>query len=89
MINNKTDIENIEVGDRVIYVPSHANGDVNHPDCEYGIVKSWNDSFVFVNYVTNGIPQLTAQATRPEDLYLDGKADLLINVLDIFNKLNK
>ncbi len=25
-------------GDRVIYVPNHANGDRNHPDCEHGVI---------------------------------------------------
>lgn len=29
-------------GDRVIYIPSHAHGDRNHPDCERGTVSSLN-----------------------------------------------
>lgn len=77
----------IEVGDRVIYVPTHANGDINHPDVEYGTVKSWNKKFIFVNYVRNGIPQMTAQATSPKDLYLEGKGPGEISILEIFNKL--
>ena len=79
--------EYIEAGDRVIYVPSHAEGNINHPDAEYGIVKRWNDKFIFVNYVKNGIPQMTAQATRPEDLYLEGKGPGEPSVLEIFNKI--
>lgn len=26
--------------ERVIYVPTHAEGDINHPDCEHGAVSS-------------------------------------------------
>jgi len=78
----------LEMGDRVIYVPTHAEGNINHKDCEYGIIKSWNDKFIFVNYVRNGIPQMTAQSTRPEDLYLDGKGPGEQNVLEIFEALN-
>lgn len=30
-------------GDKVIYVPVYANGDVNHPNCERGVVSSVSD----------------------------------------------
>ncbi len=60
--------------DRVIYVPVHADGNLNHKDCEYGLVKSVNDTFVFVLYVKNGIPQMVANATRPEKLILDARS---------------
>lgn len=78
----------IDVGDRVIYIPTHAEGNINHPDCEYGTISSWNDTYIFVKYVKNGIPQMTAQATDPRDLYLDGKGDGFQNILEIFNKIN-
>lgn len=79
----------IEPGDRVIYVPTHANGDINHPDCEYGIVSSWNNRGIFVKYVRNGIPQMTAELTDPNDLYLEGRGRVTISVLKIFEKLIK
>ena len=85
----KLNQEIIESGDRVIYVPTHAEGNINHPDCEYGIVKSWNKRGIFVNYVRNGIPQMTAELTDPRDLYLEGKGEGTISVLEIFNKLNE
>jgi len=88
-LDRKRNKEVIEIGDRVIYVPTHANGDINHPDCEYGIVKSWNKKAIFVNYVRNGIPQMTAEATNPRDLYLEGKGEGEISVLEIFKNLNK
>ena len=30
---------NFKKGDRVIYIPHHAKGDKNHPDCQHGVVK--------------------------------------------------
>lgn len=37
-------------GTRVIYVPGHAHGDPDHPDCERGTVSSVNERFVFVKF---------------------------------------
>jgi hypothetical protein len=51
-------------GLRVRYVPHHAHGDKNHPDCEDGIVSSCNAKYVFVRY--GG--RLSGIATDPEDL---------------------
>ena len=48
---------------KVTYIPSHAEGDARHEDCEGGTISSWNDTYVFVNYGTG-----TNAATRPEDL---------------------
>lgn len=38
------------IGDRVAYIPYHANGDINHPDVEYGIVTGMNKEYVFVRF---------------------------------------
>lgn len=27
-------------GDQIVYIPNHANGDVLHPDCEFGFVMN-------------------------------------------------
>lgn len=37
-------------GQLVRFVPSHADGDINHPDCENGRVTSTNDKYVFVRF---------------------------------------
>lgn len=78
------------MGDSVIYVPNHAfvNGKptFNHKDCEYGIIKSANDTFVFVNYVRQGIVQSTAQATDPRNLFLLS-GESIIDVLEVFKNL--
>lgn len=35
-------IDKLERGIQVVYVPSHANGSINHPDSERGFVTSTN-----------------------------------------------
>ena len=41
----------IQQGSRVIYIPHHAHGDINHPDCEHGKVSSINEAgTVFVRF---------------------------------------
>ncbi len=52
----------------VIYVPTHAKGDMFHKDVELGIIKSLNDKSAFVNYYLRGILQETAQSTTLTDL---------------------
>jgi hypothetical protein len=56
-------------GDRVRYMPLHANTDPNHPDCDLGIVKRSNEKYVFVLYGHSK----TAKATAPEYLQHIGK----------------
>jgi hypothetical protein len=53
-------------GDWVVYVPTHANGDSDHPDCERGTVTSIGETsgLVFVRYGA----ELHAKATGPADL---------------------
>jgi len=60
--------QDFKEGDAVVYIPGHAHGDRNHPDCERGIVSSQNGVNVFVRYYERGILQHTAQATDPDDL---------------------
>ena len=61
-------------GDKVLYIPNHANGDATHPDCMKGVVSSVNEKFVFVKYdnlmctMTTGDEPYTAQATKRENL---------------------
>lgn len=41
-------------GDQVIYIPWHAKGDDDHPDCQYGFVTSDpGEDTVFVRYFSN------------------------------------
>ena len=75
-------------GVRVIYVPTHVNGDINHKDCECGVVSSVNDRFVFVKfdpkclrvrYIT-GDEDITAQSCRPDDLIREDEAVFINNI---------
>lgn len=57
---------------RVAYVPTHANGDMNHKDVERGAVSSTNDKYAFVKFDKQlakfGWDGTTSQSCRPEDL---------------------
>lgn len=61
---------------RVLYVPTHAHGDLDHPDCKRGVVSSVNDWWVFVKYdnamctMTTGDEPYTAAATSHLDLII-------------------
>ncbi len=57
-----------KTGDKVRYIPPHANGYFFHKDCEEGVVSSVDDHYVFVYYMRNGILQQTAAATNPKNL---------------------
>jgi len=37
-------------GTQIIYVPSHADGNVTHPDCQAGFVTSLRNDFAFCRY---------------------------------------
>lgn len=56
------------------YIPTHAEGNNTHPDCQKGCVSSTNDERVFVKYdnlmciMVTGDEPYTAQATDPNDL---------------------
>ena len=52
-----------DIHSKVTYVPLHAEGNAGHKDCEGGIITSWNDCYIFVNYGKGH-----SNATRPEDL---------------------
>lgn len=63
-----------EVDDEVLYIPHHAKGNANHPDCEKGTVSSTNVAEgvqkVWVRYGSG----ITGQLTPTENLVLIKKA---------------
>lgn len=65
---------NYKRGQRVRYIPNHANGNKNHEDCKDGVVSSCNNSYVFVKYdnltgiMITGDEPFTSQATKFDDL---------------------
>lgn len=64
------EIENRELDEKVnylncvTYVPSHANGNAGHADCEPGVIIRLGEDSVFVLYSESR----TIQATNPDDL---------------------
>jgi len=42
--------EAIYEGMHVLYVPTHAHGDLTHTDVERGVVTSKNEHYVFVRF---------------------------------------
>ena len=61
-------------GDRVRYIPNHAEGNLSHSSCQDGVVSSINESWVFVKYnclactMITGDEPYTAQATDRRNL---------------------
>lgn len=61
----------LSAGDRVIYVPTHAHGDVAHPDCERGTVSSIGETgTVFVKFDAR-VARLGWDGTTAEACYAD------------------
>ncbi len=48
----------------VTYVPTHANGNAGHKDCELGVLFRYNSKHAFVLYNKSR----TVQVTNPDDL---------------------
>jgi hypothetical protein len=62
-------------GDAIIYIPMHANGDRNHPDCEHGYVHkvSERSETVFCKFFFRDGTLRTvsnAEGCNPRDLVL-------------------
>lgn len=62
LIENK-EVKNNDIGSPVTYIPDHANGNMSHPDCEKGIISSYNENYIFVRFRSPN-----SQACRPENL---------------------
>jgi hypothetical protein len=53
-----------KAGDRVAYVPLHAEGDLTHKDVEQGFITSVNHLYIFVRFDN----KVTPQACQPSSL---------------------
>lgn len=58
------------IGRRVLYIPLHAAGDMNHPDIEKGVVTSYNSFNVFVRFDTQP-EDAPGRSCDPEDVIFD------------------
>ena len=66
MSGDHSELSQFIVGKKVRYIPYKAFGDIQHPDCEDGIITSTNDTHVFVRFGNN----TTSQACHPDKLYM-------------------
>ena len=65
-------------GDQIAYVPSHANGDMSHPDVDYGFVMNpnpYDKELFFCRYWSKFIKgelrtKANSEATHVRDLQL-------------------
>jgi len=63
----------MELGTQIIYVPDHANGDLNHPDCEPGFVTTHDGPIAHCRYWSKHHPgelrtKANSESTRIENL---------------------
>jgi hypothetical protein len=64
-------MNSLNEGDQIIYVPRHANGDINHPDCEKGFITSVRGNTAFCRYFSKyntGLRTLSCSEATPTDL---------------------
>lgn len=54
--------DDLKRGTQIIYVPAHANGDPDHPDCVAGFVTSVQAGFVFCRYWRRDLVDLRTKA---------------------------
>lgn len=65
MDNSALQKQELKIGATVKYIPGHAKGDTNHPDCEVGKVTEIRHSGVFVRFRRE-----SAECCTPGDLIL-------------------
>lgn len=61
------------VGDRVRYVPKHADGNPHHPDCEDGTISNFGPDLVWIRFDRNQSPgqpldDVPSKGCDPRDL---------------------
>lgn len=54
--------DTFQPGEQIAYVPSHAEGDINHPDVEFGFVTSQRGDTVFCRYWRRDMTDLRTKA---------------------------
>lgn len=64
-------MNNIIRGTQIVYVPSHANGDVNHQDCETGFVMAVRGDVAFCRYWSKTAPNKLRTEANSERTPID------------------
>lgn len=75
--------EDIEIGDKVVYIPKHLLHGPKYlmvEDKNLGVVTSKNDKYIFVRYLGQG-----SEATNADDLFtLKNRPDLIERLETLF-----
>lgn len=58
-------------GTQIVYVPTHANGDTQHPDAEPGFVTSMNGDVAFCRYWSKSNPDQLRTTVNSEATPVD------------------
>lgn len=70
-------LEDFKPNQRVVYLPLHADGNLKHPDVEWGTVSSIGSLYVFVRFDKQvekfGWDGATSQCCSPHDLLIGEK----------------
>jgi hypothetical protein len=53
-------------GTQIAYVPRHANGDLKHPDVEFGFITSLRENCAFCRYWIKGKPGVLRTTSNSE-----------------------
>ena len=64
------DIKDLIEGLEVVYIPQHIENPYESKEVEYGVISSWNGSYIFVKYDGQN-----SQATSIKDLQTKEKYD--------------
>lgn len=56
-------------GQRVVYIPGHANGDHLHPDCDRGVVMGQSELGTYIYVMFSG--DLHTKSCSPESLKIE------------------
>ena len=53
-------------GDQIVYVPAHADGNVLHPDCEFGFIAYMGIEYAFCRFWRKGQPGILRTTANSE-----------------------
>ena len=70
LMEEKMEKIEFQIGDQIVYIPQHANGDVTNPDCEYGFVTSTTSTTVFCRFWQKGKPGYLRNLANSEGVSL-------------------
>ena len=74
----------LKIGDQIAYIPLHAEGDIKHPDVEFGFITGFNshdDPFCRYYYRDGGMRTTANSECTPRDMVVPHKHMLQAHVV--------